>query len=116
METTMPAKPERPAHRMRAAALTMAASLLADPALADSLFKTPSIGLAPPNVVRTVPPATVPPLDANQCLLMSGTCPLGRVQRAGGRCYCASPGGGVRAGTTRVRPQGANPSSLTPGP
>ena len=76
---------------------------------ASELFKQPSIGLDPPKIIRTVPPATAPALGANQCQLAAGTCPLGRLQRSGTRCYCASPGGGARQGTTRTRPQDARP-------
>lgn len=81
------------------------------------LFSSPGLGLTPAPVPRVVPPrkpSGVPALDANQCQLMAGTCPLGRLQRSGGRCFCASGDGTVRQGTTRTKPQDARPSANEP--
>jgi len=89
--------------------------LLAAPlgAGADSLFSSPGLGMAPVQVPRVVPKTVspgVPPLNANQCQLMAGTCPTGRLQRSGNLCFCVSGNGTVRQGTTRVKPQGARPA------
>ncbi len=98
----------------RCLALTLALALASlggiGSATGDSLFKQPSIGLDPPKIIQPVRPSTVPALGANQCQLAAGTCPLGRLQRSGTRCYCATTGGGALQGATRTRPQGARPS------
>lgn len=83
---------------------------------AGDLFKQPSIGMDPPRVIQSVPPSVMPSLDANQCQLAVGTCPLGRLQRSGGRCFCVSAGGAARQGTTRTRPQDARPPVARPAP
>ncbi|MBB3931307.1 hypothetical protein GGR25_002357 [Kaistia hirudinis] len=95
---------------MMAAFLVLAAPLGAS---ADSLFSNPGLGMAPVQVPRVVPKTVtpgVPPLNANQCLLMAGSCPTGRLQRSGNLCFCVSGNGTVRQGTTRVKPQGARPA------
>ena len=94
----------------RALALALALAGMAPMAGAGELFKQPSIGLDPPKIIKSVPPSVMPSLNANQCQLAAGTCPLGRLQRSGSRCYCASAGGGTRQGTTRTRPQDARPA------
>ncbi len=97
--------------RVLAVALTLALTTFggAVDVAAQGLFKQPSIGLDPPKIIQPVRPSTVPSLGADQCQLAAGTCPLGRLQRSGNRCYCASAGGGARQGTTRTKPQNARP-------
>ena len=104
------------------AAVAMLA-LAAGAADAQTLFRSPTLGftrstpprtappLAPPGAIRSAPPLTPQPFDANQCQLLSGTCPLGRLQRSGSRCYCVSAPGTARQGGSQVKPQGANPSA-----
>jgi hypothetical protein len=72
----------------------------------NDLFAPPSLGLTAPPRVEVRPPATplTPPYRADQCQLIAGTCPLGRLQRSGTLCYCLS-GDGIRQGTTRRKPQ-----------
>ncbi|MBZ9937083.1 hypothetical protein LB518_12330 [Mesorhizobium sp. BR1-1-16] len=93
----------------RGFALTLALLQLGSTASAGELFKQPSIGLDPPKIIKSVPPSVMPSLDANQCQLAAGTCPLGRLQRSGTRCYCVS-NGVARQGATRTKPQTARPS------
>ncbi|MCX5513484.1 hypothetical protein C3941_19995 [Kaistia algarum] len=97
--------------------IAIASLALPEAGAARDIFSSPGLGLTPVPVPRVVPqrtPSGVPALDANQCQLMAGTCPLGRLQRSGGRCFCASGNGTVRQGTTRTKPQDARPSTNTP--
>ncbi|SHF69993.1 hypothetical protein SAMN02745157_2786 [Kaistia soli DSM 19436] len=89
-------------------ALGLALLALAPAASAGELFKQPSIGLDPPKIIKSVPPSVMPSLNANQCQLAAGTCPLGRLQRSGTRCYCVS-NGTARQGATRTKPQDIRP-------
>jgi len=78
-------------------------------AAGGDLFTSPGLGMTAPDLPRVVPrkPTTgVPPLNANQCQLAAGTCPLGRLVRSGNLCYCRSEGGGVRQGETQKRKWG----------
>lgn len=106
-----------------AASLLAASLLAATTSGAQTLFKEPTLGFTQPNLPRVVPPPGPPsvvhtapalrphPLDANQCRLAAGTCPLGRLQRSGSLCFCVGSGGAVLQGRSEVRPQGANPSA-----
>lgn len=85
---------------------------------ADSLFANPGLGMAPVQVPRVVPKTVtpgMPALSANQCQLIAGTCPTGRLQRSGNLCFCASGNGTVRQGKTQTRKQDARPP-LDPDP
>jgi hypothetical protein len=92
-----------------ACAATLLAMMALSPASAGDLFGSPGLGLTPLTLPRVVPrPSTAAPgYTANQCQMMAGTCPTGRLMRSGTRCYCASADGTVRQGTSRKRPQGS---------
>ena len=99
------------AGRIASLLLVLLVGLAPLPALADGLFGTPNLGMPAPALPRATPPPKsggMPALDADQCLLAAGSCPTGRLQRSGGRCYCVS-GGTARQGTTRTKPQNARP-------
>jgi hypothetical protein len=93
-------------------ALLVFGSLAAMPAGAQDLFKQPTLFgqpklfTAPQPLVRTPGAPTVPSLSANQCRVLTGTCPTGRLERVGTTCFCNTARGQRRQGTTEIRPQG----------
>ncbi|WEK51233.1 MAG: hypothetical protein P0Y66_04205 [Candidatus Kaistia colombiensis] len=71
-----------------------------------NLFSQPKLFTAPQPRVRTPGAPTVPSLSANQCRVLTGTCPTGRLERVGTTCFCNTGKGTRRQGTTEIRPQG----------
>ena len=104
------------------AALALLLSLTVIPAGARDLFQQPGFqqpGLfAQPKMfevpipkIQTPGAPKVPSLSANQCRVLTGTCPTGRLERVGTTCFCNTARGTRRQGTTEIRPQGTFKSS-----
>ena len=99
-------------------ALAMFAGLAAGPALAGSgidtpqlfqqpnLFSQPKMFTAPQPTVRTPAGPQIRPMVGSECRTLLGTCPLGRLEQVGDRCFCRTPRGAVQQGTTEIRRQG----------
>ncbi|WP_029077087.1 hypothetical protein [Kaistia adipata] len=93
-------------------ALAVLLSLATMPAGARDLFQQPGLFTQPKMFdvpiprIQTPGAPKVPGPTANQCRVMAGTCPLGRLERVGTTCFCRSAKGGLRQGTTETRPQG----------
>jgi hypothetical protein len=70
------------------------------------LFNQPKIFDVPIPRIQTPGAPSVPSVTGNQCRVMTGSCPTGRLERIGTTCFCNTARGGVRQGTTEDRPQG----------
>jgi hypothetical protein len=70
------------------------------------LFNQPQMFDVPMPKIQTPGAPTVPSLTGNQCRVLTGSCPTGRLERIGTTCFCNTARGGVRQGTTEDRPQG----------
>jgi len=70
------------------------------------LFNQPKMFDVPIPTIQTPGAPTVPSLSGNQCRVLTGTCPTGRLERVGTTCFCNTARGTKRQGTTETRPQG----------
>ncbi|MCX5495057.1 hypothetical protein OSH11_10105 [Kaistia dalseonensis] len=98
--------------RSRPLMLAILMVLTAGTASAQNLFTGSGgapLGLTPVTPPRVTPPpnAGTSPYTGNQCKLIAGTCPTGRLVRSGTLCFCATKDGGATQGTSRKRPQGS---------
>jgi hypothetical protein len=93
-------------------ALALLLSLAVLPAEARDLFQQPGLFNQPRMFdvpmprIQTPGAPDVPSVTANQCRILTGSCPAGRLERIGSTCFCNTARGGVRRGTTENRPQG----------
>jgi hypothetical protein len=93
-------------------ALAVLLSLAVMPAEARDLFQQPGLFTQPKMFevpmprIQTPGAPSVPGPTANQCRLVAGNCPTGRLERVGTTCFCRSGTGTLRQGTTETRPQG----------
>jgi len=70
------------------------------------LFAQPKLFTAPQPRVRTPAGPRIRPMAGSECRTLLGTCPLGRLEQVGNRCFCRTPKGAVQQGTTEIRRQG----------
>lgn len=98
-------------YRSRTLALAALTLLAVGPALGQDLLggRGSSLGLSPltPPRVTPAPDAGTSKYTGNQCKLIAGTCPTGRLVQSGTLCFCSTKDGGARQGTSRTRPQGS---------